>query len=140
MPKYIITFAKQEANALLEYNDDGYLIKYELTPGTLDNSQFVWIFSRFPRKLEFLERWKKWNIDNVIIKKLDEDLSFDAFYNRYNYKVSKRSRSENIWKVMTDANKALALAYIQKYERFLLDTGANKKYPETYLNSEAWNN
>lgn len=140
MPKYIITFTKQDANALLEYNDEGYLLKYELTPGTFDKLQFAWFFSRFPRTLELLEKWKVWNVPNVTIKKVEEDLSFERFYNLYNHKVSKRVRAENIWNAMTNANKALAIAYIPKYEAYLRQSSVNKKYPETYLNSEVWNN
>lgn len=140
MPKYLITFTKQDANALLEYNEDGYLTKYELTPGSFDKLQFAWFFSRFPRTLEILEKWKVWNIPNVVIKKVEEDLSFEAFYNKYAFKVGKRSRAEKNWNAMTNANKALAIAYIPKYEAFLRETGYNKKYPEFYLTEERWNN
>jgi hypothetical protein len=140
MPKYIITFTKQEANALFEYNDEGFLMKYELTPGTFDKLQFAWLFSRFPRTLELLEKWKVWNVPNVTIKKVEEDLSFQRFYDLYDHKISKRSRAETAWNALSRANKALAIAYLPKYEAHLRKTSQNKKYPETYLNSEAWNN
>jgi hypothetical protein len=76
----------------------------------------------------------------VEILQLKEDLSFEAFYNKYNHKVSKKSRAEKIWETMNETERAKAIAYIAKYERYLLDSGVNKKYPETYLNAQLWNN
>jgi len=140
MPKYLITFTKQDANALLEYNDEGFLMKYELTPGTFDKLQFAWFFSRFPRTLELLEKWKFWNVPNVTIKKVEEDLSFDRFYDLYAYKVSGRKDSEKIWNKMSDTERAKAIAHIPKYDMLLFKTGQNKKYPERYLNTAQWNN
>jgi hypothetical protein len=140
MPKYLITFTNQAAEALLEYNEDGYLMKYELTPGSFDKLQFAWFFSRFPRTLDLLEKWKEWKVANVVIKKVEEDLSFERFYDLYAYKVSKRSRAENIWKAMPNTERSKAIAHIPKYEKLLRETKQNKQYPETFLNAAAWNN
>jgi hypothetical protein len=140
MPKYLITFIKQEANTLLEYNDDGYLIKYELTPGTFEKLQFAFLSSKFPKNLVNIQHWIDAKLPNVVIKVVDEDLSFERFYNLYDHKISKRSRAESAWNALSKVDKALAIAYLPKYETHLRKTGVNKKYPETYLNSEVWNN
>lgn len=140
MPKFIMTFTNQAANALLEYNEAGYLIKYELTPGAFEQEQFDWLFARFPRSLAHLQKWIDWKLPNVEIKKSEEDLSFKRFYDLYNHKVSKRERAEKSWEALSDADKALAIAYLPKYNNYLLESRVNKKFPETYLNSKMWNN
>lgn len=140
MSKYLITFEKQNATALCEYNELGYLVRYELTPGAFEDKQFEYLAQKFPRKLVHIEQWKQAKLPNVTIRIAEEDLSFERFYDLYAHKVSKRSRAENIWKAMPNTERAKALAYIAKYERYLLDSGVNKKYPETYLNAQLWNN
>lgn len=140
MPKYLMNFKNREASAILEFNEEGYLIKYELTPGTFDEKAYDLFFSNFPININWINTWKQQKFKNLEITELKQDLSFETFYNRYNHKVSKRSKAEHVWNRMADTEKAKALAYIAKYDKFLSESKVNKKYPETYLNSEMWNN
>jgi hypothetical protein len=135
-----MNFKNKEASALLEFNADGHLLKYELSPGTFDNKAYKVFFANFPININWIATWKKQGFSHVEIVELKQDLSFETFYNRYNHKVSKRSKAENVWNRMSDTEKAKALAYINKYDKYLSESKVNKKYPETYLNSEMWNN
>ena len=132
-------FKRQEATALVEYNEQGFLIKYELTPGQFKDEHFKFLVKYFPTHLSKVKGWMK-NFKNVEIRELEEDLSFDAFYDKYAYKISKRSVAEKIWKKMPDIEKAKAIKFIDVYDTNIRKSGINKKYPETYLNSEMWNN
>lgn len=140
MSKHLITFEKQNATALCEYNELGYLVRFELTPGTFEEKQFEYLAQKFPRKIVHIAQWKEAQLPNVSIRKVEEDLSFERFYDLYAHKVSKRSRAENIWKAMPDTERAKAIAHIPKYEKLLRDTNQNKLYPESFLNRAAWNN
>ncbi len=140
MSKFLMTFPKSEASALLEYDDAGFLLKYELTPGTFQPAQFEFMFARFPSKFSLLEKWIESKFPNVSISLVQEDLSFENFYNLYANKVSKKATAEKIWSKMPDTEKAKAIKYIQWYDQRLRMSGINKKYPESYLNAQEWNN
>jgi len=140
MSKYLIEFTRSAASALLEYNESGYLVKYELTPGSFEKAQFEYFAERFPSKEEHIQIWLNWKVANVKIRKVQEDLSFENFYNTYAHKVSKKSRAEAIWSKMPDTERAKAIKFIQVYDVRLRSSGVNKKYPETYLNTMEWNN
>ena len=140
MAKYLMTFTNHKATALVEFNNEGWLIKYELTPGTFGEDQFYYITRMFPYTIKRMQHWLENKFPNVKIQEVQDDLSFDAFYDTYAHKISKRSVAENIWKKMPDTERAKAIKYISTYDRHVIQTGVNKKYPETYLNSEMWNN
>lgn len=140
MPKILIEFPSQEASGLFDYNNEGYLLNYTLTPGRFEQVHFDFLFKRFPKNLVMMKAWMEEKFPNVTFKIIEEDLSFDAFYNKYAHKVSKRSVAEKVWKNMPDTERAKAIAFIPIYQQHLLKTNVNKKYPETYLNSEMWNN
>jgi len=133
-------FTKHKASCVLEYNDMGYLIKYDFEPGTFDQDEYKLFFSNFPITEPKIETWRKQGFKTLKIEKIEVDLSFDAFYEKYSHKVGKRSRAEKIWETMNENERAKAIAYIYKYERYIIQSGVNKKHAESYLNSEIWNN
>jgi hypothetical protein len=140
MSKYLIKFPKSSASAVAEYNDEGHLLSYTLEPGTFEKTQFEFLTRNFPKSEALMNKWILAKFANVVIQQVDEDLSFERFYNTYDYKISKRSTAEKSWNKLSDTNKLLALKFIPKYEAQLRKTGIGKKYPETYLNQEIWNN
>jgi hypothetical protein len=138
--KYLMQFTKHKASCVLEYNEEGSLVQCDFQPGTFDEQEYKLFFNNFPTKESKIAVWKKQNFKTLKIEKFKEDINFDSFYDKYNHKLSKRSRSENIWKVMDNNEKAKAIAFISTYEKYLAQTGVAKKNPETYLNAEMWNN
>ena len=137
--RYLIRFKNHNATAMVEYNEDGFLVKYELEAGDLKEDHLLFISKIFPYNLNRLEKGLK-TIPNIDVREIEEDLSFDAFYDKYAHKVSKRSVSEKIWNKMPDIERAKAIKFIDIYDTNIRKTGVNKRYPETYLNSEIWNN
>jgi len=140
MKQYILTFKNQNATVILTYNETGWLQKFEIEPGTFAKEHYDFLFSHFPAHTDILQQWIKSKFKNVRISSLERDLSFKTFYDAYNYKVSKRKTAERIWEKMNDVERAKAIDYIKSYEIHLIKTSINKKCPETYLNSEMWNN
>lgn len=138
--KYLVKFTRFNASALFEYNAHGFLVLYELVPGEFQDPQYGYLKKAFPKTLEQMQNMISAKLPNVRITEVQPDLSFDAFYNLYNYKVGKRSRAMNNWERMSDTEKAKAIAYIPVYMRRISETGYNKKYPEFYLSAEEWNN
>jgi hypothetical protein len=133
-------FTRFQATALFSYNANGLLTAYNLTEGTFEQQQFDFFFKHFPKTIKQLQTLREWKLKNVRISEVQPDISFDAFYNAYAHKISKRKTAETVWEKMPDTEKIKAIAYIPTYDRYLRESKVNKKYPETYLNSEMWNN
>jgi hypothetical protein len=140
MSKYLMEFAKQDASAIFEYDASGILVYYELKPGNFVHEHYSYFFSKFPIQEIHIKNWLAVKAQNVTIKLIPEDLSFENFYELYNHKYGKKVKSKSIWEALPTTEKAKALAYIQRYNQFLSGTGTAKKYPETYLNQQIWNN
>ena len=138
--KYLMQFTKHKASCVLEYNEEGALVKCDFLPGTFDQQEYKLFFNNFPTTESKIAVWKKQNFKTLKIEKFKEDLDFNNFYNKYNHKLSKRSRSEAIWKVIDNNEKAKAIAFISTYDKYLAQSGVAKMNPETYLKSEMWNN
>lgn len=67
-------------------------------------------------------------------------IDFDMFWNRYDDKLSSsRKRTKAKWDKMSESERAKAYHYIGKYF-CSIPGGTRKKYAETYLNAELWNN
>lgn len=73
------------------------------------------------------------------VVELETQITFDMFWNSYNDKLrSSKKRSEKIWQKLDEANQVKAFYFIRTYNR---NRGnAEKKYCETYLTAELWNN
>ena len=71
--------------------------------------------------------------------KADKPLNvpFDDFWNLYNKKVG-RKKSEAKWKRLTNKDRAAIMEHLPNYIRNTPDV-TYRKNPETYLNSESWN-
>lgn len=61
------------------------------------------------------------------------------FWDKYNDKIrSSKKKSLKIWDKLTSTDQVKAFTYIHTYNRHR--GNAEKKYAETYLGSELWNN
>jgi len=67
-------------------------------------------------------------------------IDFEMFWNRYDDKISSsKKRAKAKWDKMSDIDRNNAYNYIPKYV-MNVPYGTRKKYAETYLNCELWNN
>lgn len=89
-----------------------------------------------------LDEFKAWESNkNFIVQEVPQDLSFEAFWTRYAYKVGKKERAKKIWQAMTDHEHAAALLAIQKYNAYLINHPTiERAYPETWLSQRRWEN
>lgn len=140
MSKYLISFPRQKASAVVEYNEKGFLINYTLEPGSFGTEHHMFFSTIFPKTFEKLQSMQEKKIQNVVITTVEDDLSFERFYELYDYKFGKKAKAKLIWDKMPDQERIKAINYIQRYKQFLMTTGTASKYPETYLNQQIWNN
>ena len=136
MSKYLIQFSRFNADILMEYDQDGILKQMNCEFGIATPDVVAAFFKNFPWNQLHIEHYKKY--PNTKVKELEQDLTFENFWNVYNNKLDKKSRVEAIWKTLTNVQRAKALAYIPSYETHLITNNITKKYPSTYLNSRIW--
>lgn len=119
-----------------QFNDLGLLGKMEIH-AELNERQQVYILKNLPREIAELD---KYSSANVIITEIKQDITFEMFWNRYDDKInSSRKRTEYKWEKMTPTDRAKAFWFIQTYFGSI-PPGTRKKFAETYLNAELWNN
>lgn len=137
---YILTSDHFPGFVLFEFDPSGALIRYDMTEAQLSTEQKNFILHKLPKSLKDVKRV----LGNSRTAKLQlqtaKAVSFDEFWNRYGEKTrSSKKKSQQKWNRMSQAQRDRAYNYITTYERHI-PYGVSKKYAETYLNAELWNN
>lgn len=136
--RYILTSNAFEGQVEFEYDDlTGLMKAYSAEHAMLTEKQQVWLLKNLPRELAEAQSLLEKN-PNIIFK--PEDVTFDMFWQAYDDKInSSRKRTQKAWDRMAKAEQVRAFQYIKTYFRNV-PSGTRKKYAETYLNAELWNN
>lgn len=138
MKKYLFTSTKMEGEIELVYADNGFLSSYEMRAKMTDE-QHYWFLRKMPRTLEDLMEYVA-DKPTITLTELKLEVTFDMFWNSYNDKLnSSKKRTQKAWERMKKADQVKAYMHIGKYIAHL-PPGVRKKYAETYLNAELWNN
>lgn len=125
------------------YNEDGLLVRFEIK-GKATAFQIKWLQQYLPYEYTSFEDFK-----NIVEKgghkakiiEVQTDLSFEKFWQEYNYKVGKKTLAKNRWEAMDDADRARALAYIKRYNQYLSQhPGQDRQHPSTFLSYRQWDN
>lgn len=139
MKKYCITSHLYEGEIMITYNDNGMLLDCNFNNSTLTERQQSWILRHLPLRQDKLHTlFDKEPL--LILQEMDITVSFDDFWNRYDDKLNSSKRRCLVkWNRMSKAEQVRAYNYITCYFSNL-PSGVRKKYAETYLNAELWNN
>lgn len=111
----------------------GLLVFYDAISAELSEAQLVSLLKKMPREEQDLQIIR--DTKYFIIKKLSEDLSFEAFWERYGKKIHTH-RCEPLWRKCSDAKKVLHLRGIEPYKAYIKRTGVAMVNPENYLRKE----
>lgn len=118
------------------YNDAGLLDKMSIH-ANLSERQQVYLLKNMPRELIELDKLKS---STVTITEIKQEVTFEMFWEKYDDRVnSSKKRTMAKWGKMTPADRARAFWFIAKYFASI-PSGTRKKFAETYLNAELWNN
>ncbi len=140
MSKYLVELTRFQASVILTFDDESKrLIVGEIQYGNMTPEVTKFLWNHFPFNVGILEHYRK--MKNVKVSEVPEDVSFERFWEVYDYKVGKKTRAERLWKALTDTERIKALKHIRIYEQWLAQhPGIEKKYPETFLSQNPWNN
>lgn len=138
--KTIYTIKGRNIQILWEFHYDleGFLTDFKILEGQLNDTQIKWLFnpSRFPYRESAINTWKA--IKNFEITIGKPELTFNVFWNTYNYKV-KKVVAQRAWERLSQTDKMNAIAGIKKYDGFLhRKVSQAKANPATYLNQRYW--
>lgn len=121
---------------LFKYSLKGLLTEFKInfkpTQGFVN-----YIKSIFPFQEENIKAFSK---DDFRTELQKQDLSFKIFWDTYAYKKGDKTKVQNLWKLLSDIDKAKALIYIPRYRNECLLNNTAFLYPERYLSRRIYNN
>lgn len=140
MKTYSITSEKLQGEILVTFDDKDSLMNVDMSGAVMSRDQKNWFLYHQPsteERLFGLQRMSKWMKVMLVPEK---EISFEMFWQRYDDKVnSSKKRTKVKWDKMKKSEQTKAYNYINKYFASI-PYGTRKKYAETYLNAELWNN
>ena len=140
MRTYSITSSKFEGEIVAVYDDCHELINLDISKAEMDLIQKNWLMANSPTTEERLQEMKSRSPYMVVTSIPEREITFEAFWQHYDDKInSSKKRARAKWEKMTKTQQTKAYHHIDKYFASL-PYGTRKKYAETYLNAELWNN
>ncbi len=136
---YSLTSSHFEGEVLLTFDDNGILTGYDTSRAVLTDQQKIWLAGKLPKFLT--------SINSILgesptakLTSIKQEVTFDQFWNRYDEKIrSSKKKAQAKWNKMGATDRFKAYSFITQYERNIIP-GMAKKYAETYLSAELWNN
>lgn len=118
------------------FSGNGMLIKMDIKADVSEHQQ-RFLLQNVPQCVADLMQFKN---ETTRVTEIVTEVTFEMFWKRYDDKInSSRKRTEKKWNRMTPADRGMAYLHIPVYFR-AIPPGTRKKYAETYLNDELWNN
>ena len=130
MKKYILTSPLFQGSVEFGFSDEGFLVFYH-NDSYMNAQQQMWLLNKVPRTIELVTPLAQ-EIKGKL-EEIPEDLSFDAFWVKYDKKIN-RKRCEPLWKKLKDAERLQVLRNIEPYKAYLKRSGwRGQADPEKYL-------
>jgi len=118
---------------------NGLLEKFDMSGAELNEKQHTTLARNLPRTTEEAQAFMS-KSNNAIFTEIVQTVTFNMFWNCYDDKFnSSKKKTEIKWDKMPVAEQLKAYRYINRYFASI-PSGTRKKYAETYLNAELWNN
>jgi hypothetical protein len=135
---YSLVSSKFAGEVRLTYNPEKLLVKYELF-GDMTTNNIANVLKYLPVTTEQLEGLKKQS-KTLQVSEVIEEITFDMLWKRYNDSGrSSKKKSLARWNKFNTDNQRKSYFYYPIYIKNI-PPGVEKKYLETYLNAELWNN
>jgi hypothetical protein len=137
MKQFLITNPAFSGEAIAIYNNDGLLIKFDVSDTNM-SAAFVTHFKRAvpAQQLELRAAFKP---DTVIVEN-EVVVPFEQFWLKYDHKYNK-DRTETLWKRLSKTDQVLAFFALARYFKYLRKHPTQAKlHPDTYLRNKAWLN
>ncbi|MBP1631196.1 MAG: hypothetical protein H6Q15_2089 [Bacteroidetes bacterium] len=128
-----------EGDVELRFNELGVLYSTDMGRASLSQEQHEYLVKNMPSRIEDVKKFLS-KSPNMKVTEIPEEITFDMFWNKYDDKINSSRKNTMVkWQKMTGVEQAKAYAFIGRYFA-ALPIKTRKKYAETYLNAELWNN
>lgn len=122
---------------LFKYDLKGNLKKFEIEDGELSEAQQSWLFNvnHFPaneQKMNFWAKSKSFS-SKFEVEVSPADVSFEALWNLYNYKI-KRVEAEKCFKKLKEADIIKLFLEVTKYNKYMTKKTHDKAHLSTFIN------
>lgn len=132
---------KYDCDYQFKYDSNGRIMGFEILGevNKFSSEHTSKLFQNVPDTVGDLKQYaRKINMPLIEVK---QDLSFEVFWNQYNYKEGgSKKKTEAVWNRMSEKDKTMAINHLPRYERHLILTNVSKAYAITYLNQKRWEN
>ncbi|MCV9934527.1 hypothetical protein OIU80_19780 [Flavobacterium sp. LS1R47] len=127
---------------LFKYDLNGNLKLFEISEGELNDEQMKWLFSsNYPSNENIMKTvWMKVKkyLKVFEIVKSPADLSFEALWNMYGYKESRKAAEKNFNK-LTEEEKIKCFIQVPKYKKKLAKSTISQALLETWISKQRFN-
>ena len=118
---------------LFAYDQAGHMLNFACD-AQLNEMQRDWLRNRFPMSQDDLTLLVH-DSKTLTVQLVAADLSFDYFWETYDYKVGNKPRTKKLWDKLPESDKLKAIETIAPYRYYLATRPTMEQlYPETYLN------
>lgn len=144
MKTYLLQSSKFKGDVLFEFNDDGFLVRYDLTGAILSEEQTVFILQKLPKSIDAIQKVLGTSKAAKLTLQKIVGATFEMFWfdskNCLRWpKNSSKKKCQLWWNRNKQSERDKAVNYLETYEKNITP-GTAQKYAETYLNAELWNN
>lgn len=131
------TIKSKNSNNIWEfkYHLNGVLYSFKALDGVLSTKQIDWLFvkANFPYKEDQIKHWQKKLKANFEITVGEPDLSFESFWNLYDYKV-KKFEAEKAFKKLKEPDIIKCFLTVPGYNKYLQSKGVAKAHLSSFIN------
>lgn len=140
MKRYSITSEKFAGEFTVVYDDRRELASIDMSQAEMTVKQKNWLMANKPSTEDKLFEMQRQNKLMKIVLIPESIVTFEMFWQRYDDKLnSSKKRTKQKWEKMKESERIKAFNYVGRYFASI-PQGTRKKYAETYLNAELWNN
>lgn len=136
---FILVSTEFKGQVLFEFEND-LLIRFDASEAELNEAQRIYMLKKLPRSLDLLQKVLGGSKTARLQEQKKSGVTFEDFWGKYDEKVrSSKKKTERRWRQMSQTQRDRAYNHIDVYFKNI-QPGVAKKYAETYLNAELWNN
>lgn len=135
--QFLVTSERSQDGVVYGYDQSsGLLCQLEIKQ-CLASNVIALVLRQAPLCIDELLAWCR--LHKYTVVELQQKITFDMLWDKYNDKArSSKKKSQKLWEKLDEANQVKAYYHYDAYNR---NRGnADKKYCETYLRDELWNN
>ncbi len=139
MTRYSLTSTAFSGEVLFDFDDNGLLVSFDMKSANMSEEQQTVLLRYLPRDFYGIKLFTE-KSPNARLEEIKTEVTFAQFWDKYDEKIrSSKKKAEKAWNNLSKIDQVKAYQFIGKYN-LNLHAGTAKKYAETYLHAELWNN